>query len=59
MTVLADGSVRVHWFPEDVVQPSQDLRIASAAGVAVSVTGSFASTMEVHPSVEPVEQWIG
>jgi len=59
VTVLADASDTVHSSPENELQPDHVLRIASAPGVAVSLTGSLASTIELHPAVEPVAQWMG
>jgi hypothetical protein len=49
----------VHSRPEEELHPDHDLRMASSPGVAVSCTGVFASTIELHPSVEPVAQWMG
>jgi hypothetical protein len=51
VTVFAYVSATLHWSPEEEVQPSHDLRIVSSPGVAVSVTGSFATIIELHPSV--------
>ncbi len=59
MTVFAAVRDTVHSRALEEVQPDHDFRMAFAAGVAASVTGVLARTMELQPAVEPVAQWMG